>query len=361
MAAAAAAAASLLCGGVEFDARLELGTIYNEARKNNGGEVEVLNGYGELGATLEQELAQVCRLRAGASWAPAPGLLDLTEKTQQNQTWLRGDGYASRPEWLAEVAVEIEAGDQHDLEAAVGTVCEGLGAGPGTLSEHYLALPAPVLHSQHFDKGGSLRWRGWDIVSVDATVQDGDWCLGEPDVWALSDSRNNSTPGVGGTVKLRLGWFEAGASGNWGDVGSYPGAKRRQHNVSIYALGKAFGIETRLSAHQMWRNPAGDGSGNHVAAVVTRGYVAEVGYTVGSVKLGAHVWWMGKEGCVPDGEIWYSYGREAMGAQAGVVWVFYAPLNARVGAQAGGIKVEGFPLTRNGWSPVAITFVGVDF
>jgi hypothetical protein len=224
---------------VEVGGYVEAGVVANEFRKAAGGEF----GVGEYTAGLE------LGVKYGPVWARleavAPGVVCdwQNEPDGANQHWLRANGYESRPWLLPEVGGQLEVGE-HRVSLRLGGLLAG-GLGGLWEGRYYLETPPPLLHTQHWDKGFELGWE-WRGVEVRVACVDGDWAIGERDLFALHNSANNSYPSWGWTAQVDLvrlvapAWSEkigawlVGCTGTEGDLGSYPGQKRRQENVVVW-------------------------------------------------------------------------------------------------------------------------------
>jgi hypothetical protein len=211
-----------------------------------------------------------------------------------------------------------------------GFLASGLEALAGTPSVHYLTLPAPLLHAQHWDKGLQARWELADVVSLKAALIDGDWAVGEPSLMRLHNSAANSYPSYAAGAEVRIVSFPGprhaagrnGVTAGWeatrGDLGSTwpPGdlyEKRRQDNSTFFVAvrGHVGGgtLEGRAFHVRLERNPLGTGAGSHDPAVVTTGEGAElvwrdVRVAAARLDLYAHAWRMRNRDGTADGEIW---------------------------------------------------------
>jgi hypothetical protein len=257
---------------------------------------------------------------AGVDWIPEQDVLHFrNDHNGHNRDWLHADGYVSRPYVLPVVTVTFR-----DFSFDAGAfLAAGLEPLPGIPTRYYLAMPAPLLHSQHYDKGFRFAYAArW--LQVDASVINGDWMIGERDLFALSNSAHNSYPSYAANARIDLGGAYLGATGTIGDSGSYPGEKRRQNNLVAYLGGRrAIGrgeLEARGFVAYLGRNPQGDGDGRHVEAVETLAFGLEADYRFPHLDFYGELWEMGRSDHGPDGEIWIRENDRAWGWGAGIRW-----------------------------------------
>jgi hypothetical protein len=311
-----------------FSGTLEVGSVSNSAREGGGNETSIgdfyLNPVLKLSYPVDGEV--ITGIQAVIDYVPDLCLLNYADPAKANYhnlNWIRADGYASRPDILCDLRILFA----YDLYLRAGAF-QTSGLLPLNGSKYYLLTPAIMSLSQHWDKGASIGIAK-DWLKVEASAVDGDWTVGQVSVFTPSDSRANSTPTLAGTVEVDvLSWTDqqsltVGATGNYGDIGSYPGEKRSTDNTVLYTgystdlyVGR---LSTRIAYYLSTRNPVGDGSGSHTDQVGTKGYSVEVSYSevdTGEGDLGVHgnYWSMDNDGGM-DGEIWpyscpsmYGYG-----------------------------------------------------
>jgi len=301
----------------DFGAKVEVGAISNSARESGGNEVSLGDFLfnPRLALRYPTNIECVSGLFIKADYVPDMCLLNFADEDKvnmHNQNWLRADGYVSRPDLLFDINILFTC-DMHLRAGAFMTS----GLEPLSKSSYYLLTPAPMFLTQHFDKGFEIALTK-DWLKLKASVVDGDWTVGQVSVFTPSDSRANSTPTVAGMAEIDvLSWTSDkslifGVTGNYGDIGSYPGQKRCTDNYIFYtgSSTELFGAElsSRVGYYIAVRNPKGDGSGVHVDQIDTDGYTLELSYSkieTGQGKIGVHgnYWVMHNEGGV-DGEIW---------------------------------------------------------
>ena len=275
---------------LKFGLNLEaMGVLVNRFREGGGNEMSI--GDFLIGITLDgtYDISDTSKIGLHFDWVPEQLVLNFAdpgEVNSHNEHWLRADGYVSRPSILAHIGLEGQLSEDIRGEAKLGAFLAGGLEGLG-VSDHYLSTPAPLMHTQHYDKGIQLGLSAsW--LRLSASVIDGDWAVGEADVFATHNSAANSYPSYAGGIELLSPWgLYAGFTGTYGDLGSNPGQKRRQDNAVVYAGGRWEHFEVRGFGTRAWRNPEGDSSGRNVSAVRMDGYGMEA--TLRDIKLGEEV------------------------------------------------------------------------
>jgi hypothetical protein len=317
-----------------FDGLVETAVISNGFRQAGGGELSI----GDFLINLRLDAAQAYSegsVGAYADWVPEQSVLHFRNNSNSNSfDWLHADGYVSRPFILP--GVQVTYRDFTLLGG--GFLAAGLEPIAGIPTSYYLAMPPPLLHSQHYDKGFRLGYRStW--LHLDASIINGDWCVGEQDLFALSNSAHNSYPSYGANARIDLAGLYLGGTGTYGDIGSYPGEKRRQNNLLGYLGGKyrLGGGEFEARGYYAYyeRNPNGDGSGSHVKSVDSTGFGAEVAYRLPHIDFYGEWWELKRSNDGPDGEIWVGEERLGWGYGGGIRWKDPLSLTAGQGLYLG--------------------------
>lgn len=343
---------SILGQTPEFRLSAESSIVYDSAREGGGNEFSFGDFYLNPRVGYRYGI-----LELGVDWVPDLCLLNYADPKKQNshnEHWLRADGYASRPDWLFRISIEPVDG----LRLSAGSFLSS-GLKPLSGAMHYLSYPAPILLTQHYDKGFEIEYQNeYVLAAISAT--DGDWQVGQSSAFTDPISAANSTPTVSGKLELRVWDLYMGTTGTLGDRGSYPGQKRRQSSGVAYAGYRgdwgAVRPELRMSYVMAERNPKGDGSGKHVDAVKTEGFALEgVARTEYRIDLWAHYWYMATDDGI-DGEIWVVPGDRMTGWMGGVKWLDpFGVKNLWLGASGGQI------LTRHDDFSLALFTVGAEF
>jgi hypothetical protein len=348
----------------------------NDHRKPGGNEEhygEYVAGVGLDARFAPKRASALQALGFHASWAPADLVLDFADPqraNRHNQNWLRADGILSRPSLLA--FLQADLGTRNRVQVRLGGfLASGLEPLDGAPSLYYLTMPAPLLHTQHWDKGGDVTYRfcphGEAVVTLGLGLLDGDWAVGEASLARLHNSAANSYPSWAGHLEvhpLALAKGSAAASGGAdlaigveateGELGSFWSGnqpleeKRRENNAVGYLRWSrriaSATLEARGFLTRMERNPLANGTGSHVPAVRTRGYGAEVawrGVAIATARfdLYGNVWRMTNLSGVPDGEIWPAeFGlstTEIHGFLVGARWVDPVVIATRVQSWVG--------------------------
>lgn len=277
---------TILGADLSIHGKLELGAVYNEARRSGGNESSIGDGFFNL-----QFDAGCGWLAVGCDWVPDEFVCDFGERPNyHNNNWMRCDGYTMRPSLLG--SVRIMAGGLRIR--CGGFKASGVEELNTPVSYYLLSTPPPLMHATHYDKGAEVGWFGRHL-EASASVIDGDWRMGETSVWKMHQSSANSYPSYAGNLRVKIGPLSAGASATYGDIGSYPGEKRRHDSAIGYVEFKS-GVTVRPFVVGMSRNR--DGNGRHSPAVDTYGYGVEAEWK----GLYGTAWSMKGDG--EDGEIW---------------------------------------------------------
>ncbi|MBI5787874.1 MAG: hypothetical protein HZA78_03340 [Candidatus Schekmanbacteria bacterium] len=166
---------------------------------------------------------------------PEKSVLNFQEKNKvnfHNHNRLRADGFLSRPFLLPHLYYQ-----QESFAIRLGAMkFAGLDMLEGFPTAYYAARLSPLVLSEHYDKGIRLDYNYGERFTISAGLIDGDWEMGEADVFSLSDSRANSSPG--GTVKatLKIGGVKISGSLTENRVGSN-GGQKTYSNQQIIAAG----------------------------------------------------------------------------------------------------------------------------
>ncbi|MFI5142852.1 MAG: hypothetical protein ACHQHM_02355 [Thermoanaerobaculales bacterium] len=343
----------------------------NEHRKPGGNEEhfgDYVVGF-DLNATFKPKPVRALdAFSLHVSYVPADLVLDYADPqraNRHNENWLRADGILSRPYLLAHAQADFGTRNRVTVRLG-GFLASGLEPLDGAPSLYYLTMPAPLLHTQRWDKGLDATYRycprDAPVLTLGLGMLNGQWAVGEASLARLHNSAANSSPSVAARLELRplalafspsveerSGALVLGIDATAGELGSYwTGAqplaeKRREDNTTAY-LGwtrrvGAGELEGRAFFVRMERNPLGNGTGSHVPAVVTRGYGVEAAWrglpvAGATVDLYTNAWRMKNESGIPDGEIWPAdFGlttTEIHGFLAGVRWVNPVPISERV-------------------------------
>lgn len=280
---------SILCSN-EFSGKLEVGTIYNEWRENGGSDISISDCYWNLRISSEYGW-----LNGDVDWVPSQMVLDYRSRPNySNGSWLRGDGYASRPSLLLSLCARYG-----QFRARVGAFKFSGIFELRTPTEYYLfKQPPPLMHATHYDKGIEIGYSN-SFVDISASILDGDWCMGESSVLTNLNSSSNSYPSYAANININKDRFIAGLSGTYGDMGSNPGDKRREDSVIGY-LGYRGAFTLRPFVVGIFRNLSGNGFGRHDRSVDTIGYGIE-----GEWKgLYGCIWNMENKTGLVDNEVW---------------------------------------------------------
>jgi len=320
--------------------------LLNDLKESGGGELSVGDFYINMDLKVEYLFSSSGSIGAYFDWVPEQSVLNVADPAKtgnsNNNNWVKADAYVSRPYLLPGLEGKWSANDRNRFQVQFGgLLASGLLPLDTIPNQYYLNTPLPLLQSQHYDKGIKINywWGAKDnpIVNLNAALIDGDYAIGESDVFALHNSANNSYPSYAfgwelhplaltPKVQKYTGDLYTGVTSTVGDLGSYPGEKRRQNNIVTYVgykrkLGPGI-IELRGFLTDMERNPAGDGSGNHVDPIRTRGVGGELAYRDchmfnQSFDYYVSLWRMYNRDDKADGEIWLT---DEMGSLKG--WSF---------------------------------------
>ena len=276
----------------DFNLTFESALVYNEARKAGGNEMRI----GDFVLNPKAKLSYK-HFNLGINWVPEESLLDFGKRENwHNYGVYRADGYINRPSFLVSISGEFDP-----LLAEIGGF-RSVQDRSFSQSLHYLSNPITHTHLTTYGKGLKVGYKSSHIY-IDASVIDGDWQIGQPDLFRRWDSRANSYPSFAGSLEVRLAGITLGASCTAGDIGSNDGEKRRQNHAIAY-----FGYQYRCFEVQGYgafyqRNPYQQDKGGHVPAINTLGYGLDVKLSFEAISFSASIWQMQTNDPI-DGEIW---------------------------------------------------------
>jgi hypothetical protein len=276
------------------------GYLANAFRDDGGNEMHVGKAAARVDATVEKKIGgkYLDRVYADISYRNSPLTYGEEGKHKyQNEHYYRAEGFYNQPGWLASIGTEFHFGDNHVLNAKLGSM-QVSGIDPlGKTSDYYATTPT-VIDTRRFDNAIRLdyRWKDnqGDLIKSHFAVIDGEWMQGQSSV-IPSDYRANSYPGYAAGVEIRgVSLYDHLVGGNLrdkaevygcversdGDAGSYPGKKRKNKNTlrcvgTSVKVGDAT-ISARYTNFNTTQNPAGDGSGSHTDLVNTKGKALEL-------------------------------------------------------------------------------------
>lgn len=292
--------------------------INNDLRREGGNETSM----GDMVTEVEGKISKTFDNRhfrqifISMSAIPKNQVLDYNEKNEQNfhnSDRLRADGYVDRPWFLANIGANIAMTDSQDVTVLAGAFpVSGLNPLQGKPSRYYVTAPYGLM--VRYDKGIQMNYQLKEeldrVLLASFSVVDGDTIKGESSL-DPADSRANSYPAYGGTVELRVAnalrkVFDKsapylknhdlyiGVTGAHGDVGSFPGEKRAQDDMTTY-LGYMFTskygeAEVRVFRADFTRNKQGDGNGRrpHAQHVNSKAHGVEV--AMRGVEAGPCAW-----------------------------------------------------------------------
>ncbi|XGC81851.1 hypothetical protein ACES2L_05065 [Bdellovibrio bacteriovorus] len=265
--------------------------LHNDFRKSGGNETSVGDHVteGSVKVTRTNDHSRIKNIFISVSMIPKDQVLNYNEKAEQNyhnKDRIRADGYVDRPWMIANIGANIEITDSQDVTVLAGSFpASGLDPLQGKPSRYYMTAPYGIF--VRYDKGIQMNYQLKEeldrVILASFSVVDGDTLKGESSIDPF-DSRANSYPAYAGTLELRVlnavrkifnsshPHFKnhdlyVGVTGAHGDVGSYPGEKRTQDDMTAY-LGYVFtskwgDAEVRVFKSDFTRNKMGDGNGRH--------------------------------------------------------------------------------------------------
>jgi hypothetical protein len=259
-------------------------------------------------------------------WFPEEQSLQFMKKKNfHNQNLFRTDGLFIEPHLLAFLKIDFPDDRVPISFKAGGFKAAGLESiNTFTKNLYFLEQPLPLLHTTHYDKGFEVSYSG-ERLRLKLSAIDGDWKIGETNLFNMEESFQNSYPSLAGSIDFETEHFEIGASGTRGDIGSYPGEKRRKDDLAVYFKIIFENITARVSGTVAHRNLEGDGLGRHSDPVKTYGGVFELSRIQklpgnwGYLETTGHVWGM-KNHNGDDGEIWFNNVEKSWGWGAGIGW-----------------------------------------
>jgi len=164
-------------------------------------------------------------------------VLDFSsDPNSQNMYYWRCDGVKNAPKFLADIGL---IGDR--LSARVGAMQF---TGLKRLNKntvHHAFSPTGLEHTTHYDLGMLVGYSD-DLFDIRIGCVDGDWQMGQADVFD-SDGVSNSSPGGTGEVDIHLGPIDLGGSYMNNRRGSNPGQKTYvNHWLGYIALNTPFDL-----------------------------------------------------------------------------------------------------------------------
>lgn len=218
---------------LEFKSEVALAILHGP-RTSGGNEASLGDLYVNLVATFERE---VRRGSVGTVLDIVPEDVVLNFKVpdeinEYNHNRFRADGFLSRPYLLGHIYYELEP-----VSLRLGAMkFAGLAPLEGFPTAYYAAQLSPLILSQHYDKGIRIDLSYSEWLIIQAGLIDGDWEMGEPDIFAMHDSRANSYPGVTARLTLKFKGFKLDGSFIKNGVGSN-GGEKTYSNHRFIALG----------------------------------------------------------------------------------------------------------------------------
>jgi len=291
---------------------VEVGTVFSDLKRLAGHEVSI----GDFFANFRFEISYGST-NIYFDWIPKETTLDSTD-------WKYSDAYVARPYFLPGINVHW-----YDLQLTFGAfIASGLEPISSVPTSYYLSGPLPLLLSRRYDKGVKAKYHPNDVITFELAVVDGDWTLGDSDVFASRTDSNNSYPSYAiGFEVTPTRYIYFGTTNTTGDTGSYPGDKRREDDIIVYTGFRHSLASARTFISFMGRNQTGDGSGRHTDAVHTGAVGLEVSYWI----FYGSVWYMKNFSNQPDGEIWFNYTDNLLGWSIGAKWKMVGVQYERLG------------------------------